>query len=123
MTRERMPSQEDQQIDLPLDLHLALDLVDAEQKLPLARLQQVVAVDRALGNSGCGNNAAEAVIVGDLFEDRLTELGIDSHCGICSLDQFVASLKAPCLYVNWNLASPSRRGLLRAKGGLNSSIN
>ena len=60
--------QEGQEVDFPLDLHLALGLVDPQQVLALGSLQQVVAVDRPLGNRRRVTDATETVIIGELFK-------------------------------------------------------
>ena len=60
--------QEGQEVDFPLDLHLAFGLVDPQQVLALGGFQQIVAVDRPLGNRRRVADAAETVIVGELFK-------------------------------------------------------
>ena len=67
---ERMLAQERQQIDLALELVLALDLVHPQQEFALGRFEHVVAVDRTLGDTGRAGNAAEAVVVGEFLEER-----------------------------------------------------
>src|SRR5581483_2661181 len=46
-----VPAQEEQQLELPLDVELALHLVDAQQVTPPGGLEQVVRVDRSGGDA------------------------------------------------------------------------
>jgi hypothetical protein len=76
---ERMLAQEAQQIEFALELVFTLDLVDAQQKASFSRLQQVIAIDRTLGNTLNSADTAQAVIIGEFLQERFRELGINGH--------------------------------------------
>jgi hypothetical protein len=65
-TGERVLAQEREQIDLALDLAFGLDLVDAQEVAAPGGFYQIVAVDRAVGDAGGIQYAAEIVVVTEL---------------------------------------------------------
>ena len=76
---KRVLAQEAQQVELALELVLALDLVDTQKEAALRGLEQVIAIDRTLGNAGKATHTAQAVIIGEFLEERFRELGINGH--------------------------------------------
>ena len=68
-----MFAQKGQQVDLALDLALALDLVDPQQEASLGGLDQVVAVDRTLRNADRAEDATEIVIVARVVRGMICE--------------------------------------------------
>src|SRR5207244_4108035 len=74
-------AQKREQVDLALHLHLTLDLIDPDQELSLIRLDRVVAVDRAVRNGSDATDAAEGVILSEVFEEGFAQLGVNSHGG------------------------------------------
>ena len=77
--RESVLAQKAEQIDLAPQLVLAFDLVDPGQELSLGGLEQVIGVDRALANSERADHTAKTVVLGQLLQELLIQLGVYSH--------------------------------------------